>query len=381
MSRSWDVFCRVIDNYGDAAVCWRLARELANEHGGRVRLWVDELPALHALCPQVDPSLSRQAIEGVEICAWSTDAQFGGPAEVVVEAFGCGLPEAYVESMAARPRAPLWIVLEYLSAEPWVTTHHMLPSPHPRLPLQRHFFFPGVVQGTGGVLRESTLEPRRLAFESKPDARAQFWQRLGFAPPDGRDLVVSLFGYENPAAGALLEAWSGGEQRVVVAVPGGRLRPQVSAYFGTPDPGDGQTLRQGRLEARFLPFLPQAGYDELLWACDWNFVRGEDSFVRAQWACRPFTWHIYPQADSAHETKLRAFLDLYCEGLGPALAGDLRAFWAAWNGGREPSNLPAAWKALCAGLPELKRHAESWAEKLALPGELAANLAHYCKSD
>jgi len=381
MSRSWDVFCRVIDNYGDAAVSWRLARELSSEHGGRVRLWVDALPALHALCPRIDPALSRQAIEGVEVCAWGVDARFGEPAEVVVEAFGCGLPEAYVESMAARHRAPLWIILEYLSAEPWVTTHHKLPSPHPRLALQRHFFFPGVVQGTGGVLRESTLEPRRLAFESAPDARAQFWHRLGFAPPGGQDLVVSLFGYENPAAEALLDAWSGGEAGVVVAVPRGRLRPQVCAFFGTQDPGDGQTLRKGRLEARFLPFLPQSGYDELLWACDWNCVRGEDSFVRAQWARRPFLWQIYPQADSAHETKLQAFLEVYCQGLEPVLAGDLRAFWAVWNAGGEGSTLPAAWKRLRARQPELKRHAGFWAEKLALPGELAANLAHYCKND
>ena len=43
MSRSWDVFCRVVDNYGDAAVCWRLARQLADEHGARVRLWIDLL--------------------------------------------------------------------------------------------------------------------------------------------------------------------------------------------------------------------------------------------------------------------------------------------------------------------------------------------------
>ena len=25
----WDMFCRVIDNYGDIGVCWRLAADLA----------------------------------------------------------------------------------------------------------------------------------------------------------------------------------------------------------------------------------------------------------------------------------------------------------------------------------------------------------------
>ncbi|MBY0444112.1 MAG: elongation factor P maturation arginine rhamnosyltransferase EarP, partial [Burkholderiales bacterium] len=37
----WDIFCRVIDNYGDIGVCWRLARQLSFEHGFAVRLMVD----------------------------------------------------------------------------------------------------------------------------------------------------------------------------------------------------------------------------------------------------------------------------------------------------------------------------------------------------
>ena len=44
-------------------------------------------------------------------------------------------------------------------------------------------------------------------------------------------------------------------------------------------------------------------------------VRGEDSFVRAQWAALPFVWQAYPQADAAHLTKVAAFLDRYCIGL------------------------------------------------------------------
>ncbi len=38
-----DIFCAVVDNYGDIGVCWRLARQLAHEHGMTVRLWVDDL--------------------------------------------------------------------------------------------------------------------------------------------------------------------------------------------------------------------------------------------------------------------------------------------------------------------------------------------------
>ena len=190
MSRSWDVFCKVIDNFGDAAVCWRLARQLAGEHGGRVRLWIDALPALHSLCPEVDASLAQQVVCGVTVLRWTANAEFGAPAEIVVEAFGCGLPESYVESMADRHPSPVWVILEYLSAESWVGSHHGLPSPHPRLPLERHFFFPGFAPGTGGVLRESSLEKRREAFQGSPAAQAKFWRDLGFAPPPGVDGVA-----------------------------------------------------------------------------------------------------------------------------------------------------------------------------------------------
>jgi uncharacterized repeat protein (TIGR03837 family) len=62
-----------------------------------------------------------------------------------------------------------------------------------------------------------------------------------------------------------------------------------------------------------IPFVSQDEYDWVLSQCDFNIVRGEDSFVRAQLAGKPFIWHIYPQADRAHETKLAAFLDLYLE--------------------------------------------------------------------
>ena len=380
MSRSWDVFCRVIDNFGDAAVCWRLAKQLASEHGGRVRLWIDELPALRALCAEVDASRDAQRVSGVDVHRWTADAAFGEPAEIAIDAFGCGLPEPYAEAMAARRPRTLWIILEYLSAEPWVATHHRMPSPHPRLPLERFFFFPGIGPGTGGVLHESGFEARREAFTESPHARTQFWRRFGFAAPEGGVRTVSLFGYENDAVGPLLQAWADGPERVVVAVTESRLKGQVAAFFDTETPESGQALGRRSLEARFLPFLSQHGYDELLWACDWNFVRGEDSFVRAQWARRPFVWHIYPQADDAHFRKLNAFLDVYCTGLDPGSEAALRSLWTAWNRpdpGRE-GRLRTAWEALGGDREGLHRHAAAWAGRLTLAGDLAGNLAQYC---
>ena len=381
MSRSWDVFCRVVDNFGDAAVCWRLALQLAVEQRAHVRLWIDVVPALQALRPEVKPGVGRQVVAGVEVCEWTPAADLGAPAEIVVEAFGCGLPEGYVTAMAQQDRRPVWIILEYLSAEAWVTKHHGLPSPHPRLPLQRYFFFPGIVPGTGGVLREAALEGRREAFERSPEARNRFWQAFGFASPPASALVVSLFGYENPAVGDFLKIWAESANKVILAVPANRLRAQVCAFLGKEDPGDGNILVRGNLEVRFMPFVAQPVYDELLWACDWNFVRGEDSFVRGQWAERPLVWQIYPQHEGVHRLKLDAFFDRYSGGLEPALKDALRSLWQSWNQSSpvRPAQLAHAWQVVSVRRDALRVHCRDWSARLRLPGDLAGNLAHFCE--
>jgi uncharacterized repeat protein (TIGR03837 family) len=378
--RSWDVFCHVVDNYGDAAVCWRLAQRLAADYPTLTRLWIDNLAALHALRPEISIDLSKQFFAGVEIRHWVADADFGRPADVVIDAFGCGLPDEYAQAMAARLPKSLWVVLEYLSAEPWVASHHGLPSPHPRLPLERFFFFPGFEADTGGLLREPGLAGRREEFLRHPVLRQTLWRNAGFALPDFDATVITLFSYENPAVVELLDAWAGGATPIVAAVPQSRLSKHVAAYFGASGPAAGSALRRGALEVRFLPFLSQDRYDELLWVADWNFVRGEDSFVRAQWAERPFVWHLYPQAEWAHLAKLDAFLDLYCRGLPGKLALALQALWHGWN---DPDQTPRgalgqAWTELSGQSPACCEHAHNWAWKAAAAGDLAVNLARFC---
>jgi uncharacterized repeat protein (TIGR03837 family) len=113
---------------------------------------------------------------------------------VVIEAFGCELPAAYVEAMAGSARAPIWLNLEYLSAEAWVAGCHGLPSPHPRLPLVKHFFFPGFGPGTGGLLRERDYEAKRSRFDA-----GAFRAEFGLPPKAGDETTISLFSYPGPA--------------------------------------------------------------------------------------------------------------------------------------------------------------------------------------
>lgn len=377
MRAVWDLFCSVIDNYGDVGVSWRLARTLAHDHGIPVRLWVDDLGTLARLDPGADPAAAVQTRAGVEVRAWRDPLPAIEPGEVVIEAFGCRLPDSYVRAMAERSHQPVWINLEYLSAEEWVRGCHGLPSPHPRLPLRKHFFFPGFGAGTGGLLRERGLGAARTSFQDTPETRAAYWSALGLPPVSGDELRCSLFCYENAALWPLLDAWSENPTPVRCVVPEGRITDAVVRYFAAPSVAPGARLERGNLTAHVVPFVGQPAYDRLLWACDLNFVRGEDSFVRAQWAARPLVWHIYPQAAEAHQTKLSAFLDRYCAALPAAAASAVREFHRGWNGA--PGVVADAWNRWRECLPELQAHARTWSQTLEAGPELAAELVKFAQ--
>ena len=320
----WDLFGRVIDNLGDVGVCWRLAADLG-ARGETVRLWLDDAAALAWMAPRGAP--------GVEVRAWPVgDADFLTPGDVVVEAFGCALPDRVVGAMAQAARAPRWVNLEYLSAESYVERSHRLVSPvlsGPGAGLRKHFYYPGFSPGTGGLLREPDLIQRRAGF----DARG-WWAAQGLAPRPG-ERIVSLFCYAAPALPALIEQLS--TTPTLLLATAGHAARQVEALLGA-------GMARGALRAAALPWLTQRDYDHLLWAADLNLVRGEDSFVRAQWADRPFVWQIYAQDDGVHRVKLDAFLDRF------DAAAPVRAWWQAWNAGRpDLPDLPAldSWGVAC----------------------------------
>ena len=361
---SWDVFCRVVDNYGDVGVSWRLARQLAREHGKRVRLWLDDLTVLAKLRPGIDPAADRNETDGVEVRRFDLTAD--DVAGVVVETFGCDPPEPYVLAMARREPQPRWINLEYLSAEDWVEGSHALPSPNPRLPLVKHFFFPGFTPRTGGLLREHSLLRRRDEFQADEGAQAAFWTSLAGRAPPPDALKVSVFAY----AGAPIDALGRALQRHSGPV-------WLVATDGTPTAGLPREVVR-------IPFLSQDRYDELLWACDVNFVRGEDSFVRAQWAGRPFVWNIYPTDDGAHWIKMSAFLARYTERLDRTRAGAITSLWEAWNRrGEDPDDdrigpaLAESWAGFIARREVFAAHARAWSERMAARRDLAAELVDF----
>ena len=372
----WDIFCTVVDNYGDIGVSWRLARQLAAEYRLDVRLWVSDLQSFKLLCPEIDTQLQIQRVSGVEIRRWEGNFPEIIPGNVVIEAFGCAIPERFVTAMARCQPPPVWINLEYLSAESWVSGCHALCSPHLSLPLTKYFFFPGFATSTGGLLRESDLLTRRQRFQTSLEQQHRFWDRLGLSLPLNDSFRISIFAYENPAVVDLLQIWEKAATPVCCFIPVSSVLPLVNTYCGR-GLTVGDVVQRGSLEIRILPFFQQRDYDTLLWACDFNFVRGEDSFVRAQWAAKPMTWHIYPQQENAHQVKLNAFLDIYCHDLPEATASAVRCFWQAWNSGCCSA---AQWNDLAGHFSSLQEHAAVWSAALAKQENLSSALVRFCRS-
>ena len=315
----WDIFCRVIDNFGDIGVGWRLSAGLG-ARGERVRLWVDDPSALAWMAPFGAPN--------VEVRRWSTpiDTEGLAPGDILLETFGCEIDPEFIATYAgwtrARGQKELWINLEYLSAEGYAERNHLLPSPvmtGPGAGLCKYFFYPGFTAATGGLLREPDLAERQARF-----ARAEWLQHKGIAWQGER--LVSLFCYEPQALADLLEQFATGPQATRLLVTAGRATAAVSACILNKNRLQPTWNKRQQLSISYLPPLTQYDYDHLLWACDLNFVRGEDSLVRALWANKPFVWQIYPQYDDAHHHKLEALLEML------DAPPSWRSFHRVWNG-------------------------------------------------
>jgi len=328
----WDVFCRVIDHHGDLGVCWRLAAELA-ARGERVRLWIDDPLALAWMAPE--------GAAGVTVIRWADPLPVFEPGDVVVEAFGCDPPPAFVTRMGARALSPVWINLEYLTAESWAERSHGLRSPQlagPGAGLMKWFFFPGFTPASGGLLRG------RLA------AGPPRWRDWG-VQPQGGERRVSLFCYAHAPFDELFQRLADQPTLLLLAAGAGQA-PALEHLRARP---------HAHLRVHPLPWLTQPDYDRLLAACDINFARGEDSVVRAMWAGAPFVWHIYRQDDGVHAAKLDALLERM------AASAELCALWRAWNGlGPWPDTLPA--------LPAWRAGATRWRDGLLAQTDLASRL-------
>lgn len=359
----FDIFCRVVDNYGDIGVCWRLARQLEQLNpGATIRLWVDNLQAFARIEPTINPALREQTKRGVTITLWAENALDATPQDVVIEAFACDLPQQFIARMIRRDS--LCINLEYLSAEKWVEGCHGLPSPGQH-GLRKYFFFPGFTAATGGLLREPDLLKARDSWLAQPESRWRLLKEIGMRRPliDGLRSgwrQVYLFCYPSAPADDLIRALGVQDTPTVLIVPSG-VYPSLCDKSA------------GKVHVFEAPFVSQEDFDHLLWCSDLNFVRGEDSLVRAIWAGRPFVWQIYPQEHDAHLAKLSAWLEL------SRFSAPVTQLLRAWNSATPTLALRELRAALTSAvMDEWRERAAYWCEELSSRRDLAQSLVDFC---
>ncbi len=344
---SVDIFCRVIDNFGDAGVCWRLARQLGDEYGAKVRLIIDDVAPLQLLEPSFDRSKGTTRFSNISVVAWDIVGS-EWTADWVIEAFACNPPARYIDAMATRAVKPFWINLEYLSAESWVDGVHGLPSPHSKLPLTKYFFVPGFTEKSGGLIMEAAVRERAELMTPTPKP-TKSRVRNG----------VSIFSFTYPAAPVALLAnafvAAGMLPRVAIAAP---LLSSESGW-------------------QKVAHVPQTDFDRLLAQHDVLLVRGEDSFVRAQLAGKPMLWDIYRTEDNAHCAKLDAWLDLYCaqmrQPLRDAYINASRQFVDYL--GQQPDLV--TFRLFAKNFEALCQHAVTWRESLCSHRDLLSRLVEF----
>ncbi|MFQ6370942.1 elongation factor P maturation arginine rhamnosyltransferase EarP [Shewanella sp. YIC-542] len=379
-TQHWDIFCTVVDNYGDIGVTWRLARQLAHEYALDIRLWVDDLQSFAHILPMLDPQQPQQCFDGVTILHWQTPLpREWQPGDVLIEAFACELPPQVLRLLPTLPSPPVWINLEYLSAEAWVDDCHGLASPALD-GVKKVFYFPGFSAQSGGLICEQALFEQRDAWQHSSQGKKSLWQSLGLDIAEN-DIVISLFCYQHAPMDGLLALWRDGPQTHHLLVPAGKAFDAITPWLQQQSftrENDGLHVA-GHLHVHRLPMTNQQGYDQLLWSCDFNIVRGEDSFLRAQWAAKPFIWHIYPQEEDAHLLKLDAFMQRYCHNLSSTVANDWQQLNLAFNQ-QDAEAVCHYWQKLIPVKGALLQHAKQWPIDAINDADLANRLVKMVKN-
>lgn len=284
-----DIFCEVIDNYGDVGVAYRLAREFQRlDSKKNIRLIINRLDEIN---------LIKKSDDEIQILEYSSIDKKIETAELIIECFGCNIPEIYMEK--AYYNSKIIINLEYFSSEDWIEDFHLQESILGKGSLRKFFFMPGISQKSGGLLIDKDFIERKNKVLQNRD----FYLKK-YNLPRNFDLIGSIFSYEKDFS-KLVSYLEKIEKNILLLIMSEKTQKNFIKYFDNKPKYD-------KIKFVKLPFYSYDKYEEILSLCDFNFVRGEDSFARALLLGKPFLWHIYPQTKNTHIIKLNSFLDKYC---------------------------------------------------------------------
>lgn len=285
------VLCKVVDNFGDIGVGWRLCKSINNEqltmnNNDKVQLIVDDLCAFNKIDDRVKTDCTFQVIDGIEIYDWKDEElchkvfseNDGEKLSIILELFQCGRP-AWMEKILFEEkleRTVHIIMIDYLTAEKYAEDFHLLESLTRSKKVQKVNFMPGFTEKTGGLIIDEQ------------------WKTLAEYDCNGPVLV---FTYERNWSGLVNGIVESNHKNTKVFVAQGRGKQSfVQAWE-----------KQNNLEE--LPYLNQPEWDKMMKTCSVLFIRGEESMSRACLSGIPFVWHAYPQSEEYQLVKVNALLE------------------------------------------------------------------------
>lgn len=308
---SIDIFCEIIDNFGDIGVVYRISKELKKIFQNvRIRIVLNRLEEFKAINKKVK-DVDYQEIDGL-ICVTEKyvkeNMESFGVSDVFIEAFGCNVPEEYVK--AAKENSKLWINLEYLSGEKWIEDFHLCESLIDSKTLKKIFFMPGFSEKSGGVIIDSDfLERMKFGKENRDEVLKKYFKDFDLK---GK-FIGTVFSYEKNFEN-LLETLKNYKKETVLLLMGEKTQKSFSEILKKNLTEDyGNIVKYGKITMIYSDFFSQEEYEEIISASDFNFTRGEDSFVRGIVLGKPFMWHIYLQEEKAHMDKIKAFTERFKE--------------------------------------------------------------------
>ena len=313
------VLCKVVDNFGDIGVVWRLCCQLSNQiekenFTSKINLIVDDLVSFNKICNSVDSNKSFQIVDNINIFNWNDEKlcydEFskndGENLSVILEVFQCGRP-SWMEKILFEEklnRTVQIIMIDYLTAEKYAEDFHCLQSLTRSSKVQKVNFMPGFTNKTGGLIIDSEWEQLCdyknnktllcFTYDRNWDALANACKKSNYIE---KVLIAPGKGFES------LKKSFYSDLGFITNPKNGRVKALSKACLGT------YFIKDSNLRIEELSFMNQNEWDKMLKNCGGLFIRGEESMSRACLSGIPFVWHAYPQSDEYQLIKVRALLE------------------------------------------------------------------------
>ncbi|WP_147644997.1 elongation factor P maturation arginine rhamnosyltransferase EarP [Treponema pectinovorum] len=324
------ILCKVVDNYGDVGVVFRLAKALSEQDKTlELTIVCSDLESFSLLTKNhfsIDTQKKSQKCifnDSVwTILDWTQEEDFRyepSPFPTILECFQCGRPEWLESILFSKTANKTFYIfnIEYLTAEAYAEEFHLLKSYTRSSNVKKMFFMPGFTNKTGGLIIDKTF------MNSLKKSELQ--------KKDDKIFTVAIFSYER-SFDEIFVALQNFVQKVREKEKGFCVKVFAAAGKSQPFVKKSWEKFGKDIILQELDFLPQEEWDELLCTCDFNFVRGEESLARASLCAKPFVWHAYPQEENYQLVKVNSLLEKILPFIKDEAAGTaLKQVWEDYN--------------------------------------------------